>query len=152
VVIVGRQFHWTGWYVARAVGWRKKAAIPHSWRVQAFWTVGDERRNYRPVFCDDRDEAQQVAAEMKGTLSHFPTLDVVIAPATAEEVEAERLYQETLADRPPKPLHLMLDPARQVTACGLAAEGAGGWSTLRLWSLSIAQKCPTCNEIAESTR
>lgn len=60
------------------------------WRVQAVWTVGGELRRYAPVLCEGRKAADKAAREMAATLCHFPTLEVVVAPASGEEVEAER--------------------------------------------------------------
>jgi hypothetical protein len=66
------------------------ASADSSLRVQAVWTVGGERRSYAPVFFEERRAADEAGREMAATLRHFPTLEVVVAPATGEEVEAER--------------------------------------------------------------
>jgi hypothetical protein len=64
--------------------WWTKRDSGEVWRVQAFWTVDGELRNYQPVYCVGRRAAEREAAEITRTLSHFPTLEVEIAPATAE--------------------------------------------------------------------
>jgi hypothetical protein len=66
--------------------WPKHAAAEQVWRVQAFWTVRDERKNYRPILCNGRDAAERTAEEMAVTLSHFPTLEIVVAPATEDDL------------------------------------------------------------------
>ena len=127
--------------------WRKKSASQDWWRVQAFWTVGGERRSYAPVFCEGRDAADRTAEEMAATLRHLPTLEVVVAPATADEVEAERVESERRAATPPEPVHLMDEVHPGATACG----ARGNAIALDLWDLSAGPKCPTCDAIAAAS-
>lgn len=49
-----------------------------AWRVQATWTVGDQKVSYQPVFVSTRDDADRMAADMAETLWHFPTLTVLV--------------------------------------------------------------------------
>jgi hypothetical protein len=83
---------------------------------------------------------------MAATLRHFPTLEVVVAPATADEVEAERVESERRAATPPEPVHLMDEVHPGATACG----AVGNAITLDLWHLSAGPMCPACDAIATS--
>src|SRR3954454_7647100 len=87
--------------------WRRKPATQDWWRVQAVWTVDGERRTYDRIFRDGRAAADQAVEETAATLSDFPTLEILLARATANEVEAARVESERLAAMPPEPLHLM---------------------------------------------
>jgi len=84
---------------------------------------------------------------MAATLRHFPTLEVVVAPATADEVEAERVESERRAATPPEPVHLMDEVHPGATACG----ARGNAIALDLWDLSAGPKCPTCDAIAAAS-
>jgi hypothetical protein len=129
--------------------WRKSAAEDEWWRVQASWTAGGERRSYRPTYCRGRAEADRTSAELADTLNHFPTLEIEIGPATAEEVEAEREAQAELElardTAPPEPIHLMLQPGGDA-ACGVTDVKAR--MTMDMWNLSSGHKCPQCETIA----
>jgi hypothetical protein len=81
---------------------------------------------------------------MASTLSHFPTLEVVITPGTAEEAAAAQREDAAIGALEPEPLHLMLDPAGHATACG----EEGNWSTLDFWDVGDSLKCPACDAIA----
>ena len=84
---------------------------------------------------------------MAETLSHFPTLEVVVTPSNADEAQAAELEREAaIANHEKQPLHLMLDPARQVTACGIDTET--NWATPDTWNWSSAPKCAECDAIA----
>jgi hypothetical protein len=125
--------------------WRKRPSDSDWSRVQAHWTVDGESRSYRPTFYASRRAAEQAAAEMSETLGHFPTLDIVITTATAEEAAAAQAEAGAALDAGRRaPMHLMLDPAGKVTACGKT----GNWSTLDFWDMGNAPKCPTCDAIA----
>jgi hypothetical protein len=107
--------------------------------------VDGERRSYRATFYESRRAAEEAAAEMSQTLSHFPTLDIVITTATAEEAVAAHADAGATIDAGRRaPMHLMLDPEGKVTACG----ETGNWSTLDFWDMGNAPKCPTCDAIA----
>jgi hypothetical protein len=129
------------------VRWRKKSASQNWWRVQASWTVGGEPRGYEPVFCEGREAADRTAEEIAATLRHFPTLEVVVAPATADEVEAQGVESQRRAAKPPEPVHLMDEVRPGETACG----AMGNAIALDLWHLSGGPKCPACDAIAASS-
>jgi hypothetical protein len=137
-----------GWPIAapgKETAMRLRKAEPAWWKVQARWTVDGEPRSYRSVYYESRRKAERAANDMANTLSHFPTLEMMIVPATAEEAAAaQRDEAAAIEALEPVPLHLMLDAARQVTACGKE----GNWSTRDFWDVGDSLKCPECDAIA----
>lgn len=59
-----------------------------SWRVQAHWIDGAERRSYAPVVVPSRAEAQLLAEEMAETLSHFVGLEISIDSISIDPIHA----------------------------------------------------------------
>lgn len=116
------------------------------WRIQARWTVGTDARSYAPVFEVSREAAESTAVEMRRTLAHFPTLEVVITQveeARALEEEAALAARQALASE--DWLHLLNEKERSRTECGLPAS-ATNWLGLSVWKLSGSnKKCSACS-------
>lgn len=116
------------------------------WRVQAHWTVGNDKKSYAPVFKTTREAAEVTAKEMRRTLSHFPTLDVRIS-----EVEESRAIEEEaeIAARQASSLnewvHLRSEKQPSLTECGLQAS-ATNWADKSMWTLVASdRRCPACS-------
>ena len=113
-------------------------------RVQATWTVDSEPFSYAPIFVSTREHAEAEAAEIRRTLSHFPTLEVTLEEVTADEAVVE---QELL--RSPKteaqPLHLVDTPLSSHTACGLSTASVN-FAVAEIFEISGAA-CPSCEAV-----
>lgn len=115
-----------------------------AWSVQARWTVGDEERSYAPVHANSERDARKTAKQMRRTLWHFPTLEVVItelaeASALAASEESE-LAESHLAD----------SPAATHAACGLRVEGLAALCFNTVLFRSLGRPCPSCLAAAGS--
>ena len=75
-------------------------AGPWRWRIQAFWRVGDEIRNYRPFYVDSEAAAERTVVEMRDTLWHFIDLDIRVQRVDRATAEAE-ILREGLLEVPP---------------------------------------------------
>lgn len=97
--------------------------------MQARWTVDGEHHSYDPIFCEGREAADEAAKQTAATLRHFPTLEVVVSQATAEEVETvPSVDRSPAADDAVR----LLDQVSGTAACG----PAGNMIALELWNLS----------------
>jgi hypothetical protein len=112
------------------------------WRVQAFWNVGGQANHYRPNFRLGRPAADELAAEIRLTLSHFSDLSVIVVPATPPEAEREEADRAARQGELQTQVHLMLERDGMTTACGRV----GTWIRPDLWELSDAPKCPDCEQ------
>jgi hypothetical protein len=125
--------------------------VSEKYRVQAKWTVDGEPREYRPVFFDERHEAEQAAEDMRRTLAHFPTLAVsitVVDEATAG-VESAGLGSEAMPE-----VHVVAESLAPVALCGKPTSEIGSWVRVDLFLDREIQPtvpenvCPTCHKRA----
>jgi hypothetical protein len=109
-----------------------------AWSVQARWTVGDVERSYEPVIVRTKWGARRMAASMRRTLSHFPTLNVVIEEADTASIGRTAVQPE------PGEVHLADSPSAAQTACGVPVEGLPALCYDVDLFRGMAQCCPSC--------
>jgi hypothetical protein len=115
------------------------------WRVQAFWFVGDEMRQGAPTHYQSLADAEQAASEIQDTLWHFPTLEVLIAPATHEEAREQQRRLAEQWERAGRTIRHLRAGDRQTTVCGLPLEQTSAWTTLRSWQMGDSdRRCAEC--------
>jgi hypothetical protein len=116
------------------------------WRVQSTWTVGDEERSYRPLFVETEAEAIEVRDEMEETLSHFPTLDVLVARVTEAERASElAVLGESEEVQEDMDKHLMPHVGARRTACGVLTSEVAVSAVAEYFDLSAREShCPAC--------
>jgi hypothetical protein len=117
------------------------------WRVQAFWFVGDEMRQAEPTHYRSLVEAEQAASEIEETLWHFPTLEVLIAPATLEEARDQQIRHAEERERAGRTVRHLLANDRQTTVCGLPQEQVSAWITTDAWQMGDPdRRCAQCED------
>jgi hypothetical protein len=115
------------------------------WRVQAFWFVGDEMRQAEPTHYRSLVEAEQAASEIEETLRHFPTLEVLIAPATVEEARDQQGRHAEEWERAGRTVRHLLANDRQTTVCGLPQDEVSAWTTTAGWQMGDPdRRCAQC--------
>jgi hypothetical protein len=110
------------------------------WRVQATWTVDGEERSYAPQFARTRLGANRLRRDLERTLSHFPTLTVLVESVSAEAA-AEESARRTAAQ--PQILHRIEAPSSTMTVCGLERAAVGAVAVEEVFRESSSQ-CPDC--------
>lgn len=116
----------------------------HQWRVQATWTVGEDFRSYVPVFVESAEAAEELADEMRQTLAHFPTLQVLVSQVALADAEREMARQVAARESEvDEPLHLRGE-ASDSTACGLPLNSVRAWARDKeMFGLS-SKPCSAC--------
>lgn len=109
-----------------------------AWSVQATWTVGDDQRSYEPVVVRTKWGARREAAAMRRTLSHFPTLDVVIQKADSAAIGQPAM------ESGPLEVHLAESPSATQTVCGTAVEGLPALCHDPELLRRVARPCSAC--------